>query len=308
MTFWFELNIMAALKTISIVGAAGNVGSVVLKHLQAAGIFDITILRRPESTSVYPTGGKVVEVNYTDVEALTSALKGQDGLVVCMSHTQMMVQRYLIDAAAAAGVKRYIPSDFGSNLTNPKTCGLVMFADQIKVAEYLKATVEKSSLTYTSVYNNAFLDWSIKHNFLLDLSENKPKIFDGGDLLFSATTLDSVGDAVVGVFKHPDETKNRIVYVDDIKITQNKLLELAKRAAPGRSFTPEHVKLNDVIARANERLAQGLYDMESFAPLFDLATLGPEYGGIFRETDNELLGVKGVTEDDIVDMFKQHLK
>ena len=67
--------------------------------------------------------------------------------------------------------------------------------------------------TYTFVRNGAFLDWGIEQSFLLDLKLGKPRIFDGGDQFFASTTLESVGQAVVGVLKHPDETKNRAVYV-----------------------------------------------------------------------------------------------
>ena len=48
--------------------------------------------------------------------------------------------------------------------------------------------------------------------------------------------MDSVGQAVVGVLSHPEETKNRFVYVKDINISQNQLFEIAKKVDPGKTW------------------------------------------------------------------------
>ncbi len=149
------------------------------------------------------------------------------------------------------------------------------------------------------------MDWGIERGFLLSLSDAKAVIIDGGDLPFSTTTIGSVADAIVGVLTHPDETKNRSVRIHDTVLSQNQLLSLAKKAAPGKSWEAVPVKLDDLLAAANARFAKGLYDMETFAPYLARATLAPGYGGKFETTDNALLGVKGVSEDDIVDMFKK---
>ena len=75
-----------------------------------------------------------------------------------ISTTAINAQLTLVDAVSAAGVKRLIPSEFGSNLDIPSVRQLLVFAQKFKVQD---AIIEKSKMTdlaYTFVYNAAFLD------------------------------------------------------------------------------------------------------------------------------------------------------
>jgi len=45
----------------------------------------------------------------------------------------------LIDAAKAAGVKRFVPSEFGSDTTNPKVLEILgLLAEKKQAVDYLK--------------------------------------------------------------------------------------------------------------------------------------------------------------------------
>lgn len=297
-----------SLRNIAITGASGSLGSIILKKLQATNTFNIKVLRRIGSSSTFPASVNVVDVDFDSVESLTAALKGQDAVVSNVGTMQITAQTTIIDAAIAAGVKRVIPSEFGCDLDNPSTRKLPVYGPKVQIQDYVIEKTKSSDLTYTLVYNGAFLDWGIDHDFVLNTSDAKPIIINGGDLPFSATTLSSVADAVVGVLNHPEETKNRAVFVEDAKVTQNKLLALAKQAAPGKSWEPSSANLDDMTAKADERLSQGLLDLETFVPYLYRALLGTGFGGSFAKTDNELLGVKGVADADIIDLFRKHIK
>lgn len=299
---------MSSIKNVSLAGASGSLGRFVLEKLQASGKFNIKILRRQGSSSTFPSGVDVVDVDYESLEAVTAALKGQDALVSTVGMPQITAQNTLIDASIAAGVKRFIPSDYGSDLDNPGVRKLPVYAQKVEVQDYLIGKTKTTDLSYTTVYNNAFLDWGLEHDFIFKTSDYRPLIIDGGDLTFSSTSLPSVADAVVGVLSHPEETKNRTVYIEDVKITQNKLLELAKKAAPEKPWEPQNVKLDDLTAKSDSRLAQGLFDTETFVPYLYRACLDPRSGANFEKTDNELLGVKGLTEDEVLGYVKQYVK
>ena len=45
-------------------------------------------------------------------------------------------------------------------------------------------------------------------------------------------TLSAVRQSVVGILTHPEETKNKAVYLQSITISQNKLLDLVEEACP----------------------------------------------------------------------------
>ncbi|KAM4063035.1 NAD(P)H-binding domain-containing protein [Hirsutella rhossiliensis] len=297
----------APIQTVAVAGAAGSLGSVLVARLVASGRFKVRVLRRQGSGSTFAPGTDVVDVDFGSVDSLSAALAGQDAVVAALGAPGLGLQPTLVDAAVAAGVRRFLPSEFGSDLANPLTRKLPVFADKARTSDYLEAKASTTLLTYTLVSNGPFLDWGLRHNFILDSSSYKPAIWDGGDAVFSTTTLASVADAVVGVLSHPDETRNRTVYVEDLKLTQNRLLALAKEAAPDKPWEAQPASLDAATQRADQRLAQGLYDMETFAPYLFRAILDPAYGGAYHQTDNELLGVKGKTEQDVVHLLKQIL-
>lgn len=216
-------------------------------------------------------------------------------------------QSVIVEAAVAAGVKRFLPSDFGCDLGNPKGGPLPVYKNKIVIHKQLReAAAAKPDFTYTLVCNNAFLDWGLQKNVLLNWKDAKPKLYDGGKSVFSATTLDSVGQAVVGVLSHPEETKNRFVYVKDIDISQNRLLEIAKKVDPAKQWEePIQINTTDLETSSNESLARGQISPQvMMAYIFRIVFGPPEYGGHFKKVDNDLLGVKGKTEADVEAMLR----
>ncbi|RSL68372.1 hypothetical protein CEP54_002860 [Fusarium duplospermum] len=281
---------MSAIKTVAIAGASGDLGSHVFKKF-AASKFTIKVLKRAGSESTFPEGTEVVEVDYASVDSLTAALKGQDAVVSTLTTLAAGAQETLIDAAVAAGVKRFIPSEFGSNLDIPSVRALPLFG-------------AKGKISYTFVYNSVFLDWGLAHNFFVDFSKAEATLIDGGNAEFSTTSLDSVADAVVGVASHPEETKNRVVYIQDAVLTQKKVLELAKKANPDKTWTVKEAVLDDLINTANERLAKGLLDWETFGAYLYRAIYDPASVAKFPKLDNELLGLKGKTDEEVYELIK----
>lgn len=142
-------------------------------------------------------------------------------------------------------------------------------------------------------------------SFLLNWKELKPKIYDGGDVVFSTTTLATVAQAVVGVLSHPDETKNRHVYVKDVDMTQNQLLEMVKRIDPKRKYEePIHLSTADILKSSDESLAKGDIVTAVYGYLFRIVFGPAEYGSHFEEVDNELLGIRGKTEAEVEEIVK----
>lgn len=204
-------------------------------------------------------------------------------------------------------MKRFLPSDFGADLANPKTAALPIFGYKIATHKVLRQAADTNShFTYSLVVNGAFLDWGLKQNFLLNWNESQPKLFDGGNNPFSATTLDTVGQAVIGILTHPDETKNRFVYVKEINITQIQLLKIAKKIDPDKTWEePLTVKTADIEKSSYESLAKGEITPLVLLGFLFLALFGPaEYGRELTKTDNELLGIKEKTVDDVEAVFR----
>ncbi|KAI9743117.1 MAG: hypothetical protein M1818_003412 [Claussenomyces sp. TS43310] len=295
---------MVAIKTVALAGASGNLGPSVLTALLNSGKFDVTVIKRIGSKSAFPSSVKVVEVDYDSLDSLTAAFRGQDAVVSTLASLAISSQQTVLEAAIAAGVKRFLPSEFGSDLADPGIAKLPVFQEKVKFIQYLEEKAKAAPITYTLVRNNAFLDWGLKVGFLFNVAGYKPTIYGDGDKVISATTLASVGQAIVGVLEHPEETKNRAVYVEDLHFSQNQLLDIAKRLTPGKTWEPVYADTVAMEAASNERLAKGLFDAETFLPYILSGIFGKQYPANFQKLDNELLGIKGKTEADLEALLK----
>lgn len=288
---------MSSITNVAIAGASGSLGSIVFQKLVSSGKFKVKVLRRTGSEATYPAGTDVSDVDFESLVSLTNALQGQDAVVANLSPTSLGLQQLLIDASVNSKVKRFIPSEFGSNLDLPVNQALPIYAEKVRIAEYLAGKSESTPLTYTKIYNGPFLDWCVDNNFLLEYKGRKPRIFNGGNVVFSSTTLSSAADGVVGVLSHPEETENRSVFLEDFKLTQNELLAAVKKAVPENEWMVQDYTVAEATAAANERLAKGLLDMETFAPYLYQSIMGTENGGNFEKNDNALLGIVSPSKD-----------
>ena len=286
----------------------------VLNALIRSGRFNVTAIKRPSSSASYPESVKVREADLSSVDSVTAAFQGQDAVVSTVGSAGLAGQGILVAAAAAANVKRFLPSDYGCDLSNPKAAVLPVFKAKIATHKALReaaAAKPDGDFTYTLVCNNVFLDWGLERNFLLNWKDSRPRFFDGGKGVFSATTLDSVGQAVVGVLTHPEETKNRFVYVKDIDVSQEQLLAIAKKVSgPGKTWEePTLVDTAELEKSSYESMAKGeVTPPVMYGFLFRVIFGPPEYGGRFPGTDNELLGIKGKTEADVAAILESFIR
>jgi nucleoside-diphosphate-sugar epimerase len=280
----------------------------VLNALVKSGKFDITVLKRIGSESVIPHSVKVIEVDYESLESVTSAVKGQDVVICTLAHMGPEIQKRLVEAAVAAGVKRFLPGEFGS-VMNDATSQLPVFSSKAAVEQQLEAYARAGKITYTYLFNGPFLDWGLKMSFILNMAQYKPEIYDGGDPLFSTTTTETVGKAVVGILTHYEETKNRAVFIQDTLTSQNKLLALAKKLTPGKKWETVPVDTAEMKAQSDANVAKGVFDMNTMYAYLYVANFGKDkaYGAHFQKLDNELLGIKEKTEEEIEAIVKTYL-
>lgn len=140
--------------------AGGNLGPTVLAGLDADPHFTVSILSRQESTSTFPDKYKVHKTDYT-LDSLVAAFKGQDAVVSTITTTSTSLQKDVIDAAVKAGVKRFIPAEFGGDTSNPATHEVLpAFAAKVEVIDYLRSK-ESSGLTWTGILTGPFFDWYV---------------------------------------------------------------------------------------------------------------------------------------------------
>ncbi|KAL8730721.1 MAG: hypothetical protein Q9181_004572, partial [Wetmoreana brouardii] len=270
-------------------------------QLRKAG-FQVTILTRAGNNHSFPASVHVAHVDYESLDSLTHALHGQDAVVSTLASVAITVQLHLVETAARAHVKRFIPSEFGSNTLHEKSAALPVFADKVKVQAALKKEASSSGLTYTLICNGPFLDWGIAVGFIMNLKGKSIDLFDGGDRYFSATNLATIGNAVAGVLHHPEETKNRAVYVHDTVTTQKKLSAFGKKATADKlgEWKENIVSIDELYQQGWAELKKPQPNPDGFIFNFLKTSIwGYGYGSHFEHTDNALLGIKEISDAEL---------
>ncbi|KAK4141337.1 uncharacterized protein C8A04DRAFT_31087 [Dichotomopilus funicola] len=290
---------MTTIKTVAVLGATGNLGPALVQALHDAN-FTVTAITRANSSnptpSTFPSDVTVKSVDYTSPEALRAAFTGQDAVVSAVATPALGIQIAAIDAAVAAGVKRFIPSEYGVDTRQAvgTTVGNIL-AKKIEVVEYLQEVVKKGTapgFSWTGLSTGLFLDWGFDFNGLgvIDLKEKKATIIDSGNEKFYTSTLSHIGRSVAGILLHPDETANKYLATASHNFSQNELLAVVEELT-GTKFAVIHEKSEDLTRVGLEKLAAG----EPIAFIYFLRTWngtdGIGHGLTEEESDNALVGV-----------------
>ena len=238
-------------------------------------------------------------MDYESLDSLVAALQGNDAVVNALGVGAIPRATHLriVDAALAASVKHFIPSEFGSDTTHPATVKLPVFADKIAVQEHLRQVSQTSNLTYTILVNGPFLDRGLKTGCLLDLASPVTTLYDGGERKFSTTTLKGVGKAIVGIINHPSETKNTAVFVHEASLSQKDLLSLT-----GKNPQTQSVPTVDAEKGAYEELAKPSPNFHAVAVGFlRRGIFGEGFGSQFSQdrVSNELFGLKLLSQEEL---------
>ena len=299
---------LARSRTFAILGATGRLGPFILKSLVAEG-FAVTTITRESSTATTPAGVRATQIpDSFPAESLVEAFRGQDAVVSALPPDEELDGR-IIESAEAAGVYRFIPSEYGSNAQNAKSLALVaLFRIKAKAIDLLK-TKQSPTFTWTAVLTGPFFDWGLTTGFLgFDLKNHTAKIFDGGKGVFSTTALPTIGLAVARSLKAVDETANKFVYVSSFETTQLEILASVEKAT-GKKFTVTDIQTDQQLAAAQELIKQGQHIPAVMTQLLVIFyACGPNgedggYGSDFSkdgELANKLLGLEPGNLDELV--------
>ncbi|KAI0811579.1 NmrA-like family protein [Xylaria sp. FL0064] len=303
---------MTTIRKVAIFGAAGNFGAPITAALTKAG-FAVTIITRPNSTSTFPAGLPVIRADYFDVDALAAALAGQDAVVCVVGPGAMGAAEGMVDAAARAGVKRYIINDFGWGLNERSLPEFKPISEPRKVAwtramEYAKRDEgKKDGFTWTGITIGNPIDWAVAKfpRMGFNIAEHRAMIYDAGTEEFTGTTLEGIGQSVVGVLQHPAETANRFVKARSIQTSQNELLAAFQRATKGqqRQWEIERSTAQQALEEGRAKHAQGNAGWILDLLVFQLYAPGEARCIVAskEDSDSPLLGIREESANEIVE-------
>ena len=210
--------------TILLAGATGDLGGLILRNLVALGA-NVRVLTRPETNTariaqLRAQGAEVIQADYddpdglqracTEVDCVVSAINGLDGVI-------LDAQSRLLEAAAAAGVPRFIPSDFSIDYRGIQPQSNRNLQLRRDFAQRLDAT----EIQATSILNGAFTDMLSGQAPIILFSRRRVLFWSDADKVLDFTTKDDTATYTAAAAL--DERAPRVLQIAGDQVTARTL-------------------------------------------------------------------------------------
>jgi len=178
---------------IVVAGGTGNLGRRIIEALLQRGAA-VRMLVRPETdpakiADLVQRGVEVRHVDLADIASLTQACAGAGCVVSALAGLREVIvdkQSVLLAAAVAAGVPRFIPSDFCSDYTQ-QPAGQNRNFD---LRREFQAHLDQAPIAATSILNGAFAEVLSYTIPLLDFKHHQVGYWEDADWKIDFTTID----------------------------------------------------------------------------------------------------------------------
>lgn len=206
--------------TILVAGATGDLGQRIVRELLQHDV-RLRVLTRPGSTSASALFGdddriEVVSASYSDHTALTAASTGVDVVVSAVSGIRPVIvdaQRALLKAAIAAGVPRFIPSDYSADYRSIAPGSNRNF----EIRREFAAEVDAAPIQATSILNGMFTDLIASEAPMILFDRRRVLFWSSADQILDFTTKDDV--ARVTALAALDDTAPRVIEIAGAQVT-----------------------------------------------------------------------------------------
>ncbi|KAK7055009.1 hypothetical protein VNI00_003472 [Paramarasmius palmivorus] len=196
---------MSTFKSFALVGANGYIGKHILKAFLAIGVKPLVITRKTSNTAdSLPSSLPVAKVDLDSVDEVAQALK-QHGVEVVVSaiggETLGGTQQHLADASKKAGVKLFVPSEYGlvtEGVSPYPWCQLSVTScakgPVRRRAEYLKSIGLPWARVFTGLFAG-YVPWlgAVEENGKFNVEKGK------GDSELTVTNEDDIGGFIAYV-------------------------------------------------------------------------------------------------------------
>ncbi|CAF3135941.1 unnamed protein product [Rotaria sp. Silwood2] len=287
-------------KNVLLVGASGNIGKYILSDLLVDPDFKVSVLSRTDSLTNFPSTVNIIRVNYSDKSALVKALTGQDIVISAVGGEALLknLDKILIEAALEAGVKWFIPSEYGFDLDHSSASSIPTNISQLENIKLLQQN--QSRLAHTFISTGAFLDWGLDDGFLcFDINNHTATLYDEGKHFVSGTLLKNLGKAIIAILHHPEISLNKRIYIADATFTQQNVLALLEKYTNVK-WTVKYVTTEDTLKKGQEEWAKGNFLDASVAFILGLLYNGEGACDFEDKINNKDLGLKRVPLEQIV--------
>jgi uncharacterized protein YbjT (DUF2867 family) len=184
-------------KTILVAGATGDLGGRIAKALIAKGAQVRAVVRAssdPEKIQkLEKMGVEVVKIDTSNLAEMTAACKDVACVVSALAGLRDVIidaQKVLLDAAVAAGVPRFIPSDYSLDFTK--------FHDgenrNLDLRREFHTYLDKAPIAATTIFNGAFMDMLTDQMPLILFKQKRILYWGNIDHKMGLTTKDNIAE------------------------------------------------------------------------------------------------------------------
>ena len=223
-------------KIIVVAGGTGNLGGRIVKALLGKNA-EVRVLVRSATdpkkiTVLEQMGAKVIAVNFNSEDEIAIACKDADCVVSALAGLKDVIidnQKALLNGAIAAGVPRFIPSDYSLDFTRFQDGENRNLDWRRDFHKYL----DKASIKATSIFNGAFMDMLTKEIPMI-LFEKKLVLYWGNaNHRMGFTTLDDTATYTANAAL--DDSTPRYLRIAGDQISPKEIRELMNRIS-GEKF------------------------------------------------------------------------
>ncbi|KAK7445061.1 hypothetical protein VKT23_014923 [Stygiomarasmius scandens] len=239
---------------VALAGASTGVGWHIADAILAGGRHELTILSRHGITEFTARGANVIIVSYDTADALIPALSGIHTVISAIGdHSRSGgAQLLLVQAAAAAGVIRFIPSGWSATDGGAQ--------DTVELYRYKQPALEalqKSSMQWSYPENGIFLNYlatpsaGIGHlkplKFWIDVENCTASIPGDGNIKLAHTTVQDVGRFIDKALDYEGEWPQSLKIVGAL-VTHNEMVKMAEKIR-GKQFKVNYMNEDQIRAK-----------------------------------------------------------
>ena len=263
-------------KNIGILGNTGGTGSILTNEIINAGLFNVYLINaqakdNPEKLSLQneweKKGARVLDMTAPDfIEKLS---KVDVVLSVISGEVLESLQRKMIDECKKAGVKLFIPSEFGADIefTMKLPRRNSVFERKARVRDYIRET----GIPYLIFLSGLFEDFFVSPFFGIDLAKKRLEQYGDLDRKIAFIHRRDIGKYLVYFFAHPEilPKDSTQIHLATEFLNQRELRILLEKKAPNLQVTHHSIEEMKKIIEEDQ------YGWRTFAAqIFMLISLG----------------------------------
>ncbi|KAL6416275.1 hypothetical protein AUP68_00492 [Ilyonectria robusta] len=303
------------IERVAIVGAGGRQGAHMTEQLLKTGRHTVTALTRASSETKLPPSVQVATVDYDDEDSISTALAGQQALVITLAHgVDIEVHHHIVRAAGKAGVPYIVPNIYAANIV-VNNQGLVDDFFPAAPLRSLLTEIERVGVSsWTVLVGSVWFDYSFPAgpNFLgFDIKGRQVTFFDRGAAKINTTTWAQYGRslaALLSLKQLPDDEndtlptvsrfRNQPLYVSSFFVSQRDIFNTLQVATGTRD-----ADWTIAYETTKDRMADG----KTIAAAGDFRGLVKTYYSFLLSSEGQKLNYEDKLQNELLGLPKEDL-